>query len=306
LQGKEADARSDLFSFGCVLYEMLSGKRAFEGQSAASVIAAILEREPASLEVAPPLDRVIRTCLAKDPDDRFQNPRDLKRSLTWALEQPIAVKANWRMWIAAAGTTLVLGVVGGWALSHFRQPATDRPALRLHIGPPPGGRFVLGGGTFADLAISPDGKMAAYSASVKGKIGLWVRSLDRSAARLLPETEDAGQPFWSTDSRSLAFAVSRNRLRLVDPGGSMRVEIGPVVGMRGASWSSDGNILFSGIATGRYAIYRISAYGGTPSLVTAPDESHGELAYLWPQVLPKGHFLYWVQATKLEDGGVYA
>src|SRR5262249_33271232 len=115
LQGKEADARSDLFSFGCVLYEMLSGKAAFKGESAASVIAAILEREPAALNVAPPMERVVRTCLAKDPAQRFQTALDLKRNLTWALEQPIAAKTNRRGWIAAAAATLILGALGGWA-----------------------------------------------------------------------------------------------------------------------------------------------------------------------------------------------
>src|SRR6266487_2903741 len=104
LQGKEADARSDLFSFGCVLYEMLTGKRAFEGESAASVIAAILEREPAPLTAAPPLERVVRRSLAKDPDQRFQTARDLKAALTWAMEQPpptaaAVPKRGWQ-WIA--------------------------------------------------------------------------------------------------------------------------------------------------------------------------------------------------------------
>src|SRR5215472_6611361 len=122
LQGKEADARSDLFAFGCVLYEMLSGKRAFRGQNAASVIAAILEREPAPVEFAPPLERVIRTCLAKDPDQRFQNARDLKRDLFWALE-PVAstAKPSRRWWIASAAA-VTLAAAGGWAVSHFLKP----------------------------------------------------------------------------------------------------------------------------------------------------------------------------------------
>src|SRR5271155_1654291 len=113
LQGKEADARSDLFSFGCVLYELLTGKRAFDGTSAASVIAAILEREPAPLEVARPLDRIVRRSLAKDPDQRFQTARDLKAALTWSLEQPAAVAANRRRlpW-AVAGALALLGVAG--------------------------------------------------------------------------------------------------------------------------------------------------------------------------------------------------
>jgi Tol biopolymer transport system component len=143
-----------------------------------------------------------------------------------------------------------------------------------------------------------------------------VRPLDGSAARLLPETEEAGEPFWSPDSRSLAFAVARNKLRLVDPGGGMRIEIGPVLGMRGASWGSDGYILFSRVVTGVYGtqgrsesgiygIYRISAAGGEPSAVAVPDPSRGELAYLWPQVLPQGRFLYWAQTAKPEDSGIF-
>src|SRR5450432_3725991 len=123
LNGKEADARSDLFSFGCVLYEMLTGRRAFEGQSAASVIAAILEREPAPLVEAPPLSRVVQRSLAKDPDQRFQTARDLKAALTWALEQPPPVRPRRRSWIAASAALALVAGVGGWALSHFRQPS---------------------------------------------------------------------------------------------------------------------------------------------------------------------------------------
>ncbi|MBZ5626224.1 MAG: serine/threonine protein kinase, partial [Acidobacteriia bacterium] len=133
LQGKETDARSDLFAFGCVLYEMLTGKGAFEGESAASVIAAILERQPAPLTAAPPLERVVRRALAKDPDQRFQCARDLKAALTWAMEQPppsTAVKAvrRWQ-WIAAAA--LAVGALGEWSVSHFRQPLADDRVFRL-------------------------------------------------------------------------------------------------------------------------------------------------------------------------------
>src|SRR5262249_33156422 len=138
LHGQEADPRSDLFSFGCVLYEMLTGKRAFEGHSAASVIAAILEREPAPLVEAPPLERVVKKCLAKDPDQRFQPARDLKTALTWALEPPSAstvAEPSRRRWIAGA-TALALAAGGGWALSHFRQPLADERLLRLQIDPP--------------------------------------------------------------------------------------------------------------------------------------------------------------------------
>ena len=120
LQGKETDARSDLFAFGCVLFEMLSGKRAFEGESAASVIAAILEREPAPLNTPPPLQRIVHQCLAKDPDQRFQTARDLKLALKWAMDQPptLAASKPTRRWPWIAAAALVIGaMLGAWALS---------------------------------------------------------------------------------------------------------------------------------------------------------------------------------------------
>src|SRR5215468_3164096 len=125
LQGKGADARSDLFSFGCVLYEMLTGKRAFEGASAPSVIAAVLEREPAPLEVSPPLERVVRRALAKDPEQRFQTAREVKTALEWAIEpQGTGAPKTTRRWQWIAAAPLVIGALGVvWGLAHFRQPA---------------------------------------------------------------------------------------------------------------------------------------------------------------------------------------
>jgi Tol biopolymer transport system component len=307
LQGNDIDARSDLFAFGCVLYEMLSGKRAFEGQSAASVIAAILEREPAPLDLAPSLERVIHTCLAKDPAQRFQNALDLKRDLIWASEQPVAVKANRQTWTAVAVVALALGSVAGWSLSHFRRPAADGHVLRLQIDPPPGGRFVFDGAVTGDLAVSPDGKMAVYSASVNGKIGLWVRPLDGGAATLLPGTEDAGQPFWSPNSKSVGFIVLNTRLYRVELGGGIPIQIcNPVLSIRAGTWGSDGNILFTGLISGKSGVYRVPASGGTPSLLIAPDPSRGEFAYRWPQVLPDGRFLYFVEGNRPETSGIYA
>jgi hypothetical protein len=120
------------------------------------VIAAILEREPAPLDTAPPLERIVRACVAKDPEQRFQSALDLKRSLMWAVEGSTMPKANRRAWIAAALAALASGAVGGWAVSHFRQAPSNEQILRLQIEPPPRGRFVLGGTIFGDLAISPD------------------------------------------------------------------------------------------------------------------------------------------------------
>jgi Tol biopolymer transport system component len=307
LQGKDADARSDLFSFGCVLYEMLTGKRAFEGESAASVIAAILEREPAplGLEGAPasPLERIVRRSLAKDPDQRFQTARDLKAALTWALEQPpasAAAKPDRRLWIVAA--TLAIGVLlGGWGVSRFRQPPAEARPYRLQIDPPEGSRFAFGNNV-GGLALSPDGRTAAYVASGSGKNGLWVRPLDGAAARLIAGTEGAAYPFWSPDSKSIAFFLGSKLLR-VDQAGGAPLAVCDVAVPRGGAWTSDGRILYGVLAGG---LFQVFASGGTPSPLTTLDASRGESFHRWPQALPGGRFLYSVQSEKPENTGIYA
>src|SRR5262249_33205715 len=155
---------SDLFSFGCVLYEMLTGKQAFAGQSAASVIAAILEREPAPLNILTPLERVVKRCLAKDPDQRFQNALDLKLALTWAMEHPVAAKSDRRIWIVTAVAWLLLAAAGAWQLSR-RNPPADNNVIRFQIQPPEGGRFVPTGPFGGGLAVSPDGRTIAFVAN---------------------------------------------------------------------------------------------------------------------------------------------
>jgi Tol biopolymer transport system component len=293
LQGKEADARSDLFSFGCVLYEMLTGKRAFEGESAASVIAAILEREPAPIEVAPPLERVIRTCLAKDPDQRFQNALDLKRDLAWAAEQPVAASPKRRSWIPAAVAMIVLAAgAGGWTLSLLRQRPADDPVIRFEISPPEGS--VVGGGIYGGgFAISPDGQTAAFIGVVKGKSGLWVRPLNATTARLLPGTEGAVEPFWSPDNRSIAFFAG-GLLQRIDLSGQPASKICDVAGaFYGGSWSSDGRILF---AIRDVGVFQVPASGGSASQLTTLDRTHGEVNHESPQVIPGGRFLYTVQS----------
>jgi serine/threonine protein kinase len=256
LQGKEADARSDLFSFGCVLYEMLTGRRAFQGASPASVIAAILEREPAPLTEAPPLDRIVRRALAKDPDQRFQTARDLKAALTWALEQPPGPTVGQArglskpITIATAAAALMLVAVGGWAFAHFRQPPADDRAFRLQIDPPEGGQFVDGNSS-GGIALSPDGRTAAYVASANGKTALWTRQLDAASSRQLAGTEGAYYPFWSPDSKSVGFFVA-GKLQRVDLAGGAPLTICDVPGGngRGAAWTTDSRIVLGTTAAG--------------------------------------------------------
>src|SRR6266849_1077757 len=224
LQGKEADPRSDLFACGCVLYEMLSGKRAFDGASSASVIAAILEREPAPLARNPsdatrPLDRLVKRVLAKDPDQRFQTARDLKAALSWVLDQPPVIERqpSRRMWIGIAAAMVLSALAGGFTIARLRPPPPEQGVLRVQIDPPEGGQFIFGlanGGN----ALSPDGRTAALVATAKGRTGLWLRPLEGTAVRLIPGTEGAAYPFWSPDSKSIAF-FAPGKLERVDLAG---------------------------------------------------------------------------------------
>jgi Tol biopolymer transport system component/predicted Ser/Thr protein kinase len=308
LQGQEIDPRSDLFSFGCVLYEMLTGKRAFGGQSAASVIAAILERPaPSVADVAPPaLDRVLKRCLAKDPDQRFQTARDLKSALDWAMmpigpDAPAATvpsvsppRLGRAGWIVAG--TLVLAGAGGWAIARWLRPPPAQQAIRLQLNPPPGGQFLFGLGiTPGGMAVSPDGRSVAFVASVARQAGLWVQSLDGAAARLLPGSEEAAFPFWSPDSKSLAFFANGKLQRIDLPVGAPLTICDVDASQRGGgAWSNDGYILLGSSATG---LFRVPVSGGTPSRLPSSP-----LAALMPQVLPGGRVLSFALSAGSESG----
>jgi len=303
LQGKDADARSDIFAFGCVLYEMLTGRRAFQGESAASVIAAILEREPAPLTVAPPLERIVKRSLAKDPDQRFQTACDLKAALTWALEQPSvsAAAKPGRRWKISAAALVIGGLLGGWIVSHFLHPPAEAHPYHLEIYPPEGSRFTFGN-NIGGLALSPDGRTAAYVTWGSGKNGLWIRPLDSAAARLITGTEGAAYPFWSPDSKSVAFFEGSKLLR-VDLAGGAPLAICDVAVARGGAWSSDGRIIYGVLADG---LFQVSSFGGKPAPLTTLDASRGEGFHRWPQVLPGGRFLYSIQSERPENTGIYA
>ena len=279
LQGKEVDARSDLFSFGCVLYEMLTGKRAFEGESPASVIAAILEREPAPLEVARPLDRVVRRSLAKDPDQRFQTARDLKAALSWVLEQPppVAQTSGLRLhWTITAALGLALFALGGlyW---RSRRPV-DRPLVRLDVDL--GSDAVAG--QFTTTAISPDGARLVYPAkSPDGKEMLATRLLEQINPIFLSGTDNGRDPFFSPDGKWIGFFAD-GKMKKVSVQGGAPVLLCDAPDARGADWGEDGNIVVA--LNVFFALSRVPAGGGTPQPVT---KIQGDaVTHRWPQPLP--------------------
>jgi serine/threonine protein kinase len=323
LDGSEADARSDVFAFGALVYEMVTGRRAFEGKSQASLIAAIMSADPppmATLQpVAPaPLDRVIRKCLAKDPDERWQSARDLADELTWiaraepnvaaelgrTLSPTIGVRSSRERiaWIVAgslaavATAALLLGYLG--YLSPQAEPANlYRTSLEL-----PPGASLEGVAPGRRVALSPDGRMLAFVAAedYSRERHLWVRRLDSLSAQVLPGTEGANSPFWSPNSRYIAF-VSQGRLRKVDVTGGPPITLTQEAAALGGSWNRDDVILF---VTKPGPLFRISASGGgIPEAVTVVDKNtHSD-----PFFLPDGRrFLF--EVTDLSNsgsGGIY-
>jgi len=303
LQGKEADSRSDLFSFGCVLYEMITGKRAFDGASPASVIAAILERPaPSVAEVAPhALDRVVKRCLEKDPEMRWQNARDLEAALTLVTAPEASLPAaRPTLWMAATAAATIVAVLAAW--TWWRQPALKAPLpLRFSLYAPPGAEFT---NPFFGSAISPDGGLLAFTAQKKGapSLTLWVRPMDSFAARELPGTENANGVFWSPDSKSIGF-VANDKLKRIDVAGGAAQTLCDAPNFEGGSWSPDDVILFGSTEGG---LRRVPAAGGTSTAVTAPPAREVGLGHRYPHFLPDGRsFLYTLPTIDEKEGGIF-
>ncbi len=296
LEGKEADARSDIFALGAVLYEMATGKRAFDGKSQASVVAAILEREPPPISSSQPmtprmLDLLVKTCLAKDPNERWQTAHEVKLQLKWILEAPAAGEsAAWKVttlmtrerlaWFA--GVVVLLSILGA---TYFRRPTANVSPTWSYMVAPEHTAFSYFAGP---VTVSPDGRKLAFVASTSdGKDSIWVRSLDSPNAQELPGTEGASYPFWSADGRSLGFFTG-GKLKTIEASGGPVLTICDAPGTRGGAWGPDGTILFSGTWT---PIYRVSASGGAAVPITTLSQP--ALSNRWPHFLPDGrHFLY--------------
>jgi serine/threonine protein kinase len=309
LEGKEADSRTDIFALGSILYEMATGKKAFEGKSQAGLISAILKDEPAAISriqsmTPPALDHIVKKCLAKDPEDRWQTAHDVGSELKWISEgssqaiEPAAAaphgKARQIVW--KFSTLLFLVAALFFAILHWRTPSSESRPLRFIIPAPEKSSFA---GT---IAFSPDGRKLAFVATSGGAPSLWLRSLDSLSSQGLLGTEGAAYPFWSPDGRWIAF-FAQGKLKKIEASGGLPQTVCVAADNRGGTWNRDGIILFSpGSGDG---LYRVSADGGAITQVTELDRA-GNDSHRWPCFLPDGrHFLYLVISGQPAKQGIF-
>jgi eukaryotic-like serine/threonine-protein kinase len=304
LEGKPVDPRTDIFAFGCVLYEMVAGRPSFTAKSRASLIAAILTSEPphvSSLQpLSPPgLDRVITACLAKDPDARWQNAADLARELTWLGEAATTPQKTRgiRRYRAATLVAAILGTaIGGVTVYQFAAPpASPAQSVRFSMTLPAGES--LHEYANSPVALSMDGKLMAYTANRGDERGIYVRSLDSLGPKWLPGTEQASNPFFSPDNRWLGFEAGGALKKISLEGGAPQsLCYTPFFG--GATWAPNEEIIFTPVFTA--GLWSIPASGGRPRRLIAPDTKQGEHAYIWPEILPGGKtvlFTVWLASV---------
>ena len=316
IEGRDVDARSDIFSLGAVIYEMVTGERAFKGESPASVMGAILKDEPAPMKTVQPLtpaalDHVVTTCLAKDPDERWQSTADIARELKWIASAGAdanvtrLVRRRSLLWPAAIAA-IVLAAIGAITWPALRPASVTSDVIRLSILPPPNGKFSTPAASVVapQVAISPDGRLVAFVAESAGvRPHVWVRSLNTLEPRMLPGTTDALYPFWSPDGRSIGF-FAQGKLKTINlAGGPATTLSDSPLDSRGGSWSRDGTIIFARAATD--VIYRVAATGGPVTSATRFDAARKENSHRFPTFLPNSrYFTYVVRSELSENWGV--
>jgi len=303
VEGKELDERSDIFSLGAVLYEMVTGKRAFEGKSQLNVASAILEKEPEAISAVRPLtpqtlDHAIRRCLAKDPEERWQTARDLELELKWMsgggsqagfAAAPIGEVSSrlWKAWTVASVlgvATIALGVVLGWKTFHSKSPARDMPVVRFDIPLTTADSSAFSFLTLdRGVAIAPDGSRVVFRVPGVSASRLFLRNINAPGILVLPGTEGAFYPFFSPDGQSIAFFAAGKLKAMALSGGAPAVICDATNLQSSGAWGTDGNIYFStGAAPG--LMVRVPADGGTPEKVgTGVTDA---IASIQPIVLP--------------------
>lgn len=314
LKGRPVDQRSDIFSFGAILYEMLAGRRAFHGESPAETMSAILKEDPPELSnenksISPAFERMINHCLEKDPESRFHSASDLAFTLeaissgsgsTQTVAIPALTPRRMTRREMIFGSVAAVAVVSAVALAvallvpYFRHAPSEARAVRFFINPPEKAGF-------GPFAISPDGLRLAFIASDgSGKALLWVRPLDSPNAQPLSGTEEAIYPFWSPDSRFIGFFAGGKLKRIELSGGTVQTLCGAAI-PRGGSWSSSGVIVFG--PSPNEPLYQVPATGGPPAALTKLEPSRQEASHRWPHFLPDGrHFLYSVLGGPQSQG----
>ena len=315
LQGKDADARSDIFALGAVLYEMITGKHAFEGKSQLGVLTAILEKDPERMAQVPAsLEHVVHTCLAKGPTERWQSAREVARELRWVAQagtEPVvgvaAAKSGLLSWGIGAGVILA-AIVLTFAATYLATRPAPGSRLMASLVPPPG-VFPDTSGRNGPPQISPDGKNLAFtgcksesaSKSIAGgssACSIWLRSLRSEDAREIAGTAGGYAPFWSPDGREIGFFADGKLKRVPGDGGPVQI-LCDAEDARGGSWGKSGTIIFAPLRGS--PIFRVPADGGMPVSVTrsGPSSNIGYVgSHRWPHFLPDGeHFLYYNSPT---------
>src|SRR5688572_1087624 len=315
VRGDRADHRSDIFAFGAVLYEMLSGRPPFTRSGGPETFAAILQEDLPNLSETHPnvssgIARIVDRCLEKDPAGRFQSTRDLAFALEGAAAgldtapQPVAADRQRfpvRRTVAIAGAVIAVSLITAAAASYWRGEPPPRMPVRFQVTPPGAVSYTA---TASFVSVSPDGTRLAMSSTTRtGTSMIWVRSLDALEFTPIPGSEGGGQPFWSPDGQAVAFYAD-GRLKFAQlASGAVQVVCNVASTPTGGTWHPNGTILFSTI---RGPIFRVPAAGGTAAEATTPDAAKAERAHLYPFFLPDGkRFLYFSQNEDPARSGIY-